>query len=162
MRVCVYVCMCFSSVFLYWFRFQALVQKQRELEESGADIVLGGRRRRRICDAERAQQKMKERGSCGVGGREGKQSWVYCGGVEVGEGWESGGRGAAPVRMGAVEAIVHGKVVQKMHMIVSRWPFTLLMSLAAGPFLFSVCVHVWLCREGVGGCIIQKETFVFP
>lgn len=39
------MCVCaFSPVFLFYgFRFQALVQKQRGLEESGADIVLTGR-----------------------------------------------------------------------------------------------------------------------
>lgn len=58
------MCVCvFSSVFLFYgFRFQALVQKARELEESEADIVLSGReggsrRRRRISDAEKACRK---------------------------------------------------------------------------------------------------------
>lgn len=51
----------FSSVFLFYgFRFQAFVQKQRQLDESGADIVLKARRRRRrACDAERACRKWK-------------------------------------------------------------------------------------------------------
>lgn len=51
------------------------------------------------------------------------------------------------MRMRATQATVPGKVVQKMHMIVSRCPFTLLMGLVVvGHRDLFLSVHVWLCR----------------
>jgi len=68
-----------------------------------------------------------------------------------------------PVRMRAVQAIVHGKVVQKMHMIVSRCPFTLLMSLAAGHIgIFSVFACMFGCAGDWGGWHCAERNICIP
>lgn len=70
------------------------------------------------------------------------------------------------MRTRAFQAIVRGKVVPKMHMIVSRCPFTLVMSLAAGApgetrsFLLSQSVvHVVVVQpcEERDICVLLKE-----
>lgn len=91
------------------------------------------------------------------GEREGKQSWMY---------WVGGGSREVeecPGRMRAFQAIVRGKVVQKMHMIVSRCPFTLLMSLAAGHTgILSIFFPVrCACLVVQGVALCRKRHFVF-
>lgn len=86
--------------------------------------------------------------------REGKQSWLDSGGRAVGVGLMGVGEvEERPVRMSAFQAIVHGKVVQRMHMIVSRWPFTLIMSLTAGVLFFSQLV----CLRRGWHCVVLPE-----
>lgn len=98
---------------------------------------------------------MKERGSCGGNERANR---VRC--IVGGDG--SRKVDECPVRMRAFQAIVRGKVVRKMHMIVSRCPFTLVMSLAAGNavFYFLCVVHVRLCRKRRLSSLERRIKFV--
>lgn len=99
----------------------------------------------------------KEKGSCGGNERANRVGCIVGGdgSREVEE---------CPLRMRAFQAIVRGKVVRKMHMIVSRCPFTLVMSLAEGhagiPSLFfsvcRACLVVQRCEER-DICILLKE-----
>lgn len=103
---------------------------------------------------------MKGRGSCGGNERANRVGYSWMGG---GDGcWEVEER---PVRMRAFQAIVHGKVVQKMHMIVSRCPFTLLMSLAVRftriPESF-LCLCAHLSVHWRGGDTSRKRHLYSP
>lgn len=62
-----------------------------------------------------------------------------------------------PVRTRAFQAIVRGKVVGKMHMIVSRCPPTLFMSLAARR---SQTPSLFFCEEKRHLCSLEsKQSF---
>ena len=101
--------MCFT---FYGFRFQALVQQQRGLEESGADIVLGGREGGgSVMLNGPAENERKEEV---VGGTRGQTEldvlwWLIGGG---GGGGRGGGGGARPPgRRRAFRGVGRGKVV---------------------------------------------------
>lgn len=79
---------------------------------------------------------MKERGSCGVDDRANSFGCI------VG-GWGDGNSEVEKCPVRTFQPIVRGKVVQKMHIFVSRCLFTLVMSLA-GSFRV-LCIS--LCRK---------------
>lgn len=82
--MCVCVCLILSVSFL-WVQVPGTGPKARKLEESEADIVLGGEE---DLWCWKGLQKMKGRGSCGGNERANRVGRIW------GGGWELGGRGA--------------------------------------------------------------------